>query len=640
MTEQTKRKAPAPKSVNPNKTDNGAFVFADDSGNTYEVRADGVYKTAKGSTDERKLCDALEIVALTRNNESKDWGVWIRFKDIDEQTHSLVLSGGLLTQGKKLEEFLSSEGLRIPCLSGNSGKSPLVDFFNALPRTLPRALSVDQGGFASDKFDSFVFGDNVVLHLDDAEPISPTYDEVAATLVERGSLEEWQADVSIPALHSKRLMFGLCVSLSVPLLPIVGVPSSIFHFYGRSSCGKTSIQKAAASVWGGEERIYSWQATANGLEGLAKLHNNQPLILDEIGQAESSGIKAVYSMTNEKEKTRSTASGKLRKSNNWRVNFLSSGEFSLSEIREQILKGEQLGAATGELARFIGIPADAGRGLGVLDSLPEGLERDTKHAAAFIRSVSSMKATGTAGRAFLMALMKDVAKSGRADIEARLRSTIEIIEERLAEETLNASTEALENRVLERFAAVALAGELAADYGVLGWEKGDATEAVIECFKAWRESDESPAERVARVIDRILSLPDTDGANFAIYEWQGENFTCINRPNRSATGIVVVRAAPLDGLPNRADRVATLYLASQFRELCNKHGERLRNDEIIEALQKTGLLVSNQTGRRPQYQISKSVCELRNKTRAYVIIPDGLEESRKEALRMLGARNV
>ena len=91
MTEQTKRKAPAPKSVNPNKTDNGAFVFADDSDNTYEVRADGVYKTAKGSTDERKLCDALEIVALTRNNESKDWGVWIRFKDIDEQTHSLVL---------------------------------------------------------------------------------------------------------------------------------------------------------------------------------------------------------------------------------------------------------------------------------------------------------------------------------------------------------------------------------------------------------------------------------------------------------------------------------------------------------------------------------------------------------------------
>lgn len=515
MTEQKKRKAPAPKSVNPNKTDDGAFQFADDLGNTYEVRADGVFKTAKGSADEKKLCDALEIVARTRNNDGKDWGVWIRFQDMDGNTHSLVLTSGLLTQGKKLEEFLSSEGLRIPSLSGNSGKSPLVDFFNAIPSTVPRALSVDQGGFASDKFDSFVFGDNVVLHLDGAEPISPTDDDVAATLVESGSLEEWQAAVSTPALQSVRLMFGLCVSLSAPLLPIVGVPSSIFHFYGRSSCGKTSILKAAASVWGGEERIYSWQATANGLEGLAKLHNNQPLILDEIGQAEPSGIKAVYSMTNEKEKTRSTASGKLRKSNNWRVNFLSSGEFSLSEIREQILKGEQLGAATGELARFIGIPADAGHGLGVLDSLPDGQVQDVKHAAAFVRSFSSMKATGNAGRAFLMALMRDVAKYGRADFEARLRSTIEIIEEKLAEEAVTTSAEALESRVLERFAAVALAGELATDYGVLGWKQGDATKAVVECFKAWRESDESPAERVARVVDRFLSLPDIEGANIS-----------------------------------------------------------------------------------------------------------------------------
>lgn len=83
-----------------------------------------------------------------------------------------------------------------------------------------------------------------------------------------------------------------------------------------------------------------------------------------------------------------------------------------------------------------------------------------------------------------------------------------------------------------------------------------------------------------------------------------------------------------------------LYLASQFKELCAKYGERLRADEILEALQKAGVLVSNMTGRRPQYQISKGICELRNKSRAYVITPDGSEESRKEALRMLGARNV
>jgi putative DNA primase/helicase len=45
-----------------------------------------------------------------------------------------------------------------------------------------------------------------------------------------------------------------------------------------------------------------------------------------------------------------------------------------------------------------------------------------------------------------------------------------------------------ESRAAKRFALVALAGELATEYGITGWTKGDACHGVKECFKQWRKS--------------------------------------------------------------------------------------------------------------------------------------------------------
>ena len=39
--------------------------------------------------------------------------------------------------------------------------------------------------------------------------------------------------------------------------------------------------------------------------------------------------------------------------------------------------------------------------------------------------------------------------------------------------------------VCHRFALVAVAGELATEFGILPWDKGDATKAADICFAAW-----------------------------------------------------------------------------------------------------------------------------------------------------------
>lgn len=633
MTEM-KTKAPMPIEADAYETTEGEFIADAASGNSYKVTTDGVFQLHQGKQP-LKLCDPIELVARTRDKDGLNWGVWIRFKDDDGKVHELILRRKLFSQGRKVEELLQSAGLRIFSLSGNSGRCALAEFFNLVPKTLPSALSVNYGGFPTDKFDSFVFG-NEVVKLPNAEPLILEDKEAAATLNEKGTLEDWQRKVSVPALHSTRLMFGLCAAMAAPLLPIVGIPSTIFHFFGKRGKGKTSILRAAISVFGDEERLLTWNATDNGLEGLAQVHNNQPLILDEIGQATDKAIESVYDLTNGVEKSRKSRDAKLRKPTRWKINILSSGEHSLTGIKKQKARRGDSGTSSGELVRFICIPADPGRGLGVLDSLPDASESEgdalstIKRAKAFIDAFAALEATGSAGRAFLMALMNEVNadSQGVSRMKSRLKAMINTMAETLNNDSPVTDSEL---RVLERFAVVALAGELATSYGIMGdkWATGTATKAVLECFKAWRTTEDSPDMRTKKIIEKIQELPDVDRSNFLQYVIENGTHRRWHEPLRPAIGAVLMT----DG-NNMTSRIATVFLAQQFADLCNNYGENLSKEEIVDALKEAEVLVTNVKDRN-QYQLRKNFCEWKKNQRLYVLLADSSEQCRQGFERMI-----
>lgn len=633
MTEM-KTKAPMPIEADAYETTEGEFIADAASGNSYKVTTDGVFQLHQGKQP-LKLCDPIELVARTRDKDGLNWGVWIRFKDDDGKVHELILRRKLFSQGRKVEELLQSAGLRIFSLSGNSGRCALAEFFNLVPKTLPSALSVNYGGFPTDKFDSFVFG-NEVVKLPNAEPLILEDKEAAATLNEKGTLEDWQRKVSVPALHSTRLMFGLCAAMAAPLLPIVGIPSTIFHFFGKRGKGKTSILRAAISVFGDEERLLTWNATDNGLEGLAQVHNNQPLILDEIGQATDKAIESVYDLTNGVEKSRKSRDAKLRKPTRWKINILSSGEHSLTGIKKQKARRGDSGTSSGELVRFICIPADPGRGLGVLDSLPDASESEgdalstIKRAKAFIDAFAALEATGSAGRAFLMALMNEVNadSQGVSRMKSRLKAMINTMAETLNNDSPVTDSEL---RVLERFAVVALAGELATSYGITGdkWATGTATKAVLECFKAWRTTEDSPDMRTKKIIEKIQELPDVDRSNFLQYVIENGTHRRWHEPLRPAIGAVLMT----DG-NNMTSRIATVFLAQQFADLCNNYGENLSKEEIVDALKEAEVLVTNVKDRN-QYQLRKNFCEWKKNQRLYVLLADSSEQCRQGFERMI-----
>lgn len=622
----------------------GILTVQDSAGNTYENRSDGLFKQdAKAGSSFVKLCDAFELVAHTRTVEGDDWGIWIKFNDADGTPHDLVLPRKLLTQGRRVEELLQASGLHVYVLSGNSGKCALAEFLNAVPMdALPRAVSVTRGGFISDAFDCYVFGNNQVLSLPGTEPVTPTSADCAAVLTEKGTLAEWQANVATPALHSKRLMFGLSVALAAPLLQILDLPCVTFHLNGTSGDGKSSILMAMASVYGDKERVTGWDKTKNGFEAVAVRHNNQPLIIDEIGQGEAESLNYVaYQLNNGVGKDRMTRTTAWRKAPRWSLIALSAGEFPLSEMKRLKSRNGRAHTATGERVRFICIPCDAGQGLGVLDSLPGGVTDDKAandaQRVALLARVSSFKATGVAGRKYLMALMQDVRDNGREALKEQYRE----FEEEFIARVGRGGLAPTERRVIRHFAAVAFAGELGIDYGVFGteWQENDALDAAIACFEAWRNSDESPERHREKVIELMLESPFAYGAEFLKFEYQpGGSCKVIGwEPNRTPLGRLVLR-----NRDNAASWIAAIFLRQEFDDLLRRVGDGESKADVVEKLIEFGCLVlpekrkkdgeRKEPDRKGQIQPkANNALGLGRSARVYVLVPRDDEEAKRIA---------
>lgn len=626
----------------------GILTVQDSAGNTYENRSDGLFKQdAKAGSSFVKLCDALELVAHTRTVEGDDWGIWIKFNDADGTPHDLVLPRKLLTQGRRVEELLQASGLHVYVLSGNSGKCALAEFLNAVPMdALPRAVSVTRGGFVSDAFDCFVFGDNQVLSLPGAEPVTPTSADCAAVLTEKGTLEEWQANVATPALHSKRLMFGLSVALAAPLLQILGLPCVTFHLNGTSGDGKSSILKAAASVYGDEERVTSWDKTQNGFEAVAARHTNQPLIVDELGQGSVNDLDQVaYKLNNGIGKDRMNRNTAWRKAARWSLIVLSAGEFTLEEMKRQKSRNGRAHTATGERVRFICIPCDAGQGLGVLDSLPGGVTDDKAandaQRVALLARVSSFKATGVAGRKYLMELMQDIRDNGREALKKQYHELEEIFIARVGRSGLAPT----ERRVIRHFAAVAFAGELGIGYGVFGaeWQTNDALEAAIACFEAWRDSEDSPERHIEKVVELMLEAPSAYGAEFLKFEYPlgGSCVSFVWEPNRTPLGRLVLR-----NRDNAASWIAAIFLRQEFDDLLRRVGDGESKADVVEKLIEFGCLVlpekrkkdgeRKEPDRKGQIQPkANNALGLGRSARVYVLVPRDNEEAKRLARKVI-----
>jgi putative DNA primase/helicase len=438
-------------------------------GGPFSLRSGGVYfleEDKDGNMTSEWVCSPLRIMARTRNAEGQEWGTLLEVVDPEGVVHRWAMPSRLMAgSGDSYRSELLAMGLRISPMSGKKR----VDLYLTTARVDSLARCVERIGWYGH---AFVLPDTVYGEQADEEIVHQGLPS-ENPFRQKGSLEEWQEHVGRVCAGNSRLVLAVCTALAAPLLEPLGVESGGLHIVGGSSLGKTTALRVAGSACGGGPGgfIKQWRATDNGLEGIAAAHCDSLLCLDEMGQAGAKVVSEVaYMLANGQGKGRASRDGQARKVQMWRLLFLSTGEITLSD---KVAEEGRARAKAGQAVRVVDIPADAGVGLGLFETL-HGCES----ADLFARKLkeASSRYYGTPLRTFLQALVAD-----RDNITWQAQEIVRTFET----ENYPVGADGQVGRVCGRFALVAAAGELGVSLGVLPWTAGEASKAAATCFNAW-----------------------------------------------------------------------------------------------------------------------------------------------------------
>ena len=212
-------------------------------------------------------------------------------------------------------------------------------------------------------------------------------------------------------------MFAISAAFAAPLLEPLGMEGGGIHLRGGSTAGKTTILRAAGTVWGGGGQygyIRTWRATDNALEAVAALHNNAFLALDDLAEIEPKALsRAAYALANGHQKERMGKNIELREGVTWRLLFMSAGEIGMAEK----LSEDRLIQTCGQTVRLVELKADAGLGLGAFQAL-HGFEGPKQFAEAI--TAAGLTHYGHAAPAFL----KHITEVSAPSLKGRSRSLL------------------------------------------------------------------------------------------------------------------------------------------------------------------------------------------------------------------------
>lgn len=215
-----------------------------------------------------------------------------------------------------------------------------------------------------------------------------------------------------------------------------------------------------------------WRTTDNALEIVAAQHCDSLLILDELSQVDGKVAgDCAYMLANEQSKNRSARSGgAMAKSRlTWRLLFLSTGELSLSDHMAEGGKRSR----TGQDVRMADIPAEAGKGTGAFEKL-HGQANASELSQLLVREAEVCH--GAVGYAFLQWATANAPTLGH-----RVREAVSL----LSSSWLPANASGQVARVAARFALVGIAGAMATEAGLTGWDEGESEDGAKACFDAW-----------------------------------------------------------------------------------------------------------------------------------------------------------
>lgn len=415
------------------------------------------------------LCSRLEVIARTRDADGGGWGYLLRFADPMGRVREWAMPARMLAgDGGELRGMLYGMGLSIS--TSPTARNRLTEY---LQTRMPDDLAV-----CTDRTGWHPTGLNGAAYVLPRQTIGDSSERIVFqsespmenTFRQRGDKVAWRDRVGALCVDNTRLVFAAASAFAGPLMRPSGTDSGGFHLRGDSSSGKTTALRVAASVYGAPSYMQRWRTTDNALEGIAAQHCDGLLILDELAQVDpKTAGECAYMLANEQSKARATRNAAPRPRLTWRLLFLSAGELGLADHMAEAMKRTRVG----QEVRMVDMSADAGAGMGIFEEL-HGREGGAAFANELQRATASTY--GSVGLAWLEWLAPQY-----ANLPKMLRKRMDELRAAWVPEGAAGQVE----RVAARFALVAVAGELATDAGLTGWDVGDTERAVRVCFESW-----------------------------------------------------------------------------------------------------------------------------------------------------------
>lgn len=289
-----------------------------------------------------------------------------RLRDQEEQVESLRLSWrrqaswldatvdrGTALNGQKLVE-LASSGFPVAGDNARDVARYLHRLEAANYPSLPAArVSAHLGWQGADGAAGFLVGRTLVLpdgsdsgtvNVDDLAPedwredwisfrgVAGGDEQIADGFRTEGTFDGWRAAVARIAPYP-RVALALYAALAPPLLEIIHCSNFVVDWACRTSTGKTTALRVAASVWGNPDEkaanaaLGTWDATKVWIERASTVLTGLPVILDDTKKAKEKSLVAdfIYSVASGRGRGRGNVRS-LSRTGTWRTVLLSSGE--------------------------------------------------------------------------------------------------------------------------------------------------------------------------------------------------------------------------------------------------------------------------------------------------------------------------
>lgn len=479
----------------------------------YRSERTGLYYLDIKSQQYRRMGGRLDVLAKSRNSDSRSWGTLVSFDDQDGIPREWNIPATFFAKegGSEVVSGLLDRGYFLK--TSREAKKRLIEYLGDY-NTGERIRLVERLGWFGD---AFLLPAGVI-----GEPQEPLhyYSESAPAckISQKGSVAEWRDNIGYYCWGNSLPTFAVCAAFAAPLLGILKSESCGFHFVGDSSLGKSTLLKVAASVFGDPQQyVRTWRATDNALEATAAAHSDCLLALDEIGQIDPRIVgETVYMLGNGEGKSRANEYGRSRGvEHRWRLVFISSGEKTLHAHMAEAGKKPQAGMD----ARLLTIPANLHKDSAI--RLKLGIYQDTHCFPA--GAALSDHLVGAANHYHGSVAIELIRSLIDPERRASVINDVARMRDRFAALLAGKEVSGQVIRASDKFALLAVAGELATSLDLTGWEKGWATLAVQECFRAWLgQRGGTGNQEDAQTIEHIRSMLSRYGeSKFTRWESEG-----------------------------------------------------------------------------------------------------------------------